>query len=481
MNIFTDQPLTSSSGKYHIPYLLAVCTLLLLTLFSIIFYRERMFFVDPCWVTFKIINTKTFSIPEYRYGSFITQIYPLVGVYLGLSVKSLLILYSVSFYIFYLGTVLIAGMVWKQKWLGVLLALYFTLFVSDVYFWPNNEVHQGVTWMILFLSLYIHTLGRRIHPAVHVVLVLFAFLAISSHLLVMLPLTLLWLYYHIEKHQGLRALLRDKRSMVYSLILVVFIVIRYLLSTQGWYDGAKLEGVKSISVKSLVASFSSGQSRSFLQLLAGNYWIALLLFLAGFLYLLRARKYIQLLLVTGFVLAYYALICITYPDAFGRPVLFYMESEWMALSLILVIPFVIHIVPRISSQKVVLILFLVIFATRLGYIAQAYPYFLGRFNQLDRMTSSLQEEGTHNALFIMDKKTADSLFIMDWGLPIESMMLSKTKGYNIPTTFKGVDTAFKIRPVKDSFYSCFSVDAISSLDKRYFKLDTVQGYKVYKR
>jgi hypothetical protein len=466
------------SDPYKIPYRLSFCVVCLLTVFSLLLYKERMFFVDPCWVTFNIINTKTFSIPEYRFGSFITQIYPLAGVYLGLPVKTLLILYSVSFYIFYLGTVFLAGVVWKQKWLGIILALYLTVFVSDVYFWPNNEVHQGITWMILFLSLFLYSGHRTRKFYVHIALFLFAFFAISSHLLVIPAFLFLWGYIQIEKQKTFRTFFRDRNSVLYSALIICLIAIRYWVSTSGWYDGTKLAGVKLLTIGSALSSFRSAQSRSFFVLLIKNYWIMIPVCLAATVWLMRYRKYVQFSLWALFILGYYMLICITYPEAIVRNMLFYFESEWMALSIIMATPFVIHIVPLLAQKRMALLVFVMIFGVRFAYMANSYTYFNNRFKKLESITTSFQSKGVHNAFLLMNKRTSDSLFIMDWGLPIESMMLSESKGYALPTTVKGIDTSFDIRQARDSFYSCFDVVTMAALDKKYFVLDTNQ-YKVY--
>ena len=173
----------SKSNKKPDPLLsIAVVVMLLLTVWSVVTYRQRMLFVDPAWITFNIVNHHAFAFAEHRFGAFITQMIPLMGAFFGWSLKTILLLYSVSFYLFYLGTVLILGLVLKQKPLALLLVVYLTLFVSDGYYWPNNEVHQGIAWMLLFIGMnqyqfqhkissfsgtYKKANGRKIkHPAV---------------------------------------------------------------------------------------------------------------------------------------------------------------------------------------------------------------------------------------------------------------------------------------------------------------------------
>lgn len=144
---------------------------------SVVFYKERMLFVDPAFITFEIINNKTFIFSENRYGAFITQIFPLISVHLNASLNVVLVLYSVSFYLFYLLVAFLSGSVFKQKLLAILFIFYLCFFVSDVYFWPNNEIHQAVGWMILFLSLFNYCQEKywKTNILVHTALITFLF------------------------------------------------------------------------------------------------------------------------------------------------------------------------------------------------------------------------------------------------------------------------------------------------------------------
>lgn len=462
---------------YRGAYIVSITFLGALAVLSVLFYKERMLFVDPCWIVFNIINTGTFCIAEHRYGAFITQLYPVIGVHLGWSLRSILIIYSASFYIFYLAAAIITGYVCRQHWLSILLVIYLTLFVSDVYYWPNNEVHQGVAWMVLFLGYYIYTVQRtQTNIIQHIVLFLLAFLSIFSHLIVVLPFTFLWLYYHIVQHIKLESLLKNRLFIWYSLLIAALVGARYLLSSSGWYDSIKLQRIHDISLLAIIQSFSSGQSQSFLQLLLNNYWIILPFFLFGLLFLLKNKRYFKLALLMIYTATYYVLICITYPDAFGRSLRFYMESEWMALSIIMMAPFVIDMIPAFRQKSLATSLLVIIFSIRMFYILQSFPYFNARYTALEKITAHLQAQDIKKALIVQDTNTSDSIFIMDWGLPAESMMLSVIKGYEPPVTFKVITPDFIITQPRDSFYSCFDLQAITWLNNKYFQLDTTQNY-----
>src|SRR4051794_37162116 len=79
-----------------------VCVLIAcaLLLGAVYYYKERMLFIDAPHVFFRVVNDGRFHIEEHRYGSFITQLFPLIGAKLHLPLRPLLILYSASFYLF---------------------------------------------------------------------------------------------------------------------------------------------------------------------------------------------------------------------------------------------------------------------------------------------------------------------------------------------------------------------------------------------
>ena len=69
---------------------------------------------------------------------------------------------------------------------------------------------------------------------------------------------------------------------------------------------------------------------------------------------------------------------------------------------------------------------------------------------------------------------------MDWGLPIESLMLSKVEGKNVQATFKIVYDTIPSLHTTDSFYSCFDIQPVKILNKSYFAIDSTQYYKTFK-
>lgn len=440
---------------------------------ALIFFRQRMFFVDPCFVAFEIINTHALVITEHRYGAFITQIVPLISSLLHFPLPLLLLLYSASFYIFYIGVCFLLIYKFRQYALALLMIFYFTLFVSDVYFWPNNEVHQGIAWMYLFFGLQFNNVSMRQTFWFHATSILTVFLAIFSHFIVMLPLTFLWIFFTMYYDR----VKKEKKSFpIYSCILLTLMIIKYILGSKGWYDGEKLKGVTHLSPSSIVDAFSSGQLQTLGMLLLTNYWIVILVFVTGMWGVLREKKYALIFLTTGFVIGYLVLVSITFPSAFGREILFYMESQWMAMAIIVATPFVFYFLP-VLREKQILGLVAAILLIRLIYIGFSFSQFNERFISLRDHVDALRGSGVTKVL-IENTPELKEKYLMNWGLPVESLMFSAMEERAQPVTFKVIEPGEKDLISSDSFYSSFRIMKIAELNPYYFKLDTIQPYRI---
>jgi len=459
-------------------YGLALVVMLLLTIWSVITFKQRMLFVDPAFISFNVINRHAFVFSEYRFGAFITQIFPLAGAYFGWSLKTILLLYSLSFYLFYLSTVLILGLMLKQKPLALLLVVYLTLFVSDGYYWPNNEVHQGIAWMLLFIGLSQCRFQRKQQVVLgYIFAIVTLMLAISCHLLVALPLLFLW--YYVYRDCSLKDLLRNGKFILTTIIILFLVFGKYQLSRNGWYDASKLEGVEQLSWEKVVGIIHSGQLASFGRLLIQNFWLAIIVFGAALVFLLRKKRYVVLLFWLVFLMAYVALVCLIFPGAYGRSMQFYMESEWAALALILAAPLAFSFDKLKSGNNVVFILVAIFFGIRLVYIFCSFSYFDDRLQRLSRFVTVLQHKNIHKAVIVENQQQSENDFIMSWGLPIESMMLSELNGYPTQTTFKIISAQPEnLLITKDSFYAPFEIKSTTVLNPRYFRLDSTQNYQI---
>lgn len=449
----------------------------LLLLGSIVWYRQRILFLDPSMISFDVINKQQPNIPEHRYGAIASQAWPLVGAYLHLPLKALLILYSASFYIFYFAVMLVLGRM-RQYALGILMAFYFTLLVSDVYFWPNNEVHQGIGWMMLFLGMLFRFSDRGVAPIwTHSLMLGCLFMAVFSHFIVIVPFTFLWLYWMLYSPQYWDTRAKKIQLACYAFAMAAIFLIKLKMGSGSGYDSAKLGPVLNVKPKEIIESFYSGSACSMYKLILLNYWIIIPIIIVGVMALRLTAQRWRFWLTVAYGLGFFSLVCLTYRDAYDRHLLFYMESEWMAWAIILATPAVLHVLPGFRP-KVAVLAMLLIFAIRVAYIGNSFRLFDARYRTVDAIVTSLHEQHITKAVLVGTPGERDPVFIMDWASPYESLLLSGLKGYNPQVTYRMVDSSYRL-PDNSAplFISPFAEDPVQRLNARYFRVDSTQAYQ----
>src|SRR5690606_25834886 len=140
-------------------------------------------------------------------------------------------------------------------------------------------------------------------------------------------------------------------------------------------------------------------------------------------------------------------------DSFERNMLFYYENEWAPLSVIMSTPFVFQIFKAQVKPMLIFVTFTAIFGVRFAYIIDSSKYFHQRLENLTAITDKLYQEQTYKAVIKAEDQYANEYLVMNWSTPIESMMLSKIKGYQPAVSFKIVPNDFNFRQLTDSFYS----------------------------
>lgn len=455
------------------PLSITVLTLFILLLCGAVFFaQERVMFCDASFIFTEILNSDSLRIQERRYGSFITQMFPLFGGRMHLSLQTIIVLYSAAFNLFYLSVVCILLFRFKNYLLAVLMAFYYILFASDTYFWTNNEIHQAIAWLFLLAGTAINYKNRKYNFGIHVLLFsVLTFLALFTHPLIIFILPFLWLFILLEK--TINPYTR-KEVILLSSVVVLFCIIKYYMMNHGGYDTEKIRSTTHVSLKDIIGTFTSPMARIIIKKMIVSYYFIPLLFITGLYFAFREKKYKQIALVFFFALAYFMAICLTFSDF----ITFYTESEWMPFTIITTILFVYYALPKLKPGIAVTVL-IVIFAVRLGYIARAAPKFTERKTWVFSMLDKMDKAGIHKGYVYKDAKT-EEILIMSWGLPTESLIASSLRGDKPTRTFvTDSPEGIKQRMVAPSaMIASFGPWHHSYLNPVYFSIDTTSNYQL---
>ncbi len=449
--------------------ILSLAALTVLLFFALIFWQERGFFGDAPWISFRVINFGILQIQEHRYGSFITQLFPLLATKAGLPLRTVLFLYSTSFNVFYLG----AGIVlfrWRQYQFLFLLALYFTMSFSVGFYWTNNEVHQGMTWLLLAFGWTARDEPRR-WLFYSVSLSLF-FLALSSHMLLLLAGGCLWMHLVIAR---MAPFYSKKRSWILAAAVLAIAIWRYYMSkVQGWYDADRLSFINHLHFNKISSILSGKSSLGFWERLPAHYPAFLVLAAGSVLVLILGKRWLAL----GWHLLSLALFWFFISAAFETFTPWYSESDWASWTMVALIPLAIYgfLIPNQSYTAALIGL---AFALRLFHIYQSSTPFRERFQKLSYVVSVLKGRYLDKvAIVVPDEKVLEDSLLLSWPLPVEVMELSGIAGSNPVVSLGLIKDKSLLPATRDTMLIPFGKLPAKDFNPVYFPVDSVDKYTV---
>lgn len=428
-----------------------------------------MSFLDAPFILFKIIQDGSLAIMVERYGSFITQIFPLFALKLGASLKTLMLVYSISFplFTFVVGLLLYR---WRQETILMGMASYFLLFYSDAYFWTNNEIHQGVVWFCLSWGVY-NLAHQGKHPLVlYITASILLGLSIFTHPLVMVVATFVagWLVISGQWK------IRNRNTWIAMAIVLFWLVLKYIASTYNWYDSQKFSMISEAPLSDWTTISERPLFGLFFTNLVTYYFSAGLFLIAGIYFLGRRQPFV--LAYTWIFIGLYVVAISIVVVEFDR---FYTESQWMLIAVMIVWPCV-HIVQQRKPSDF-------LFLALLFYIAIAHwgvrmihstSIFQDRLQWHEAKIEAFRSSGLQKIILTDLSEEDHHLLQMPWGLPVESFMLSSLDQKQPSVTY--IERSFYTKEAGTThFHNCFDTLAIKQFDTKYFNLSTDQPYRLY--
>lgn len=458
-----------------------MCIMLVL---HIVWFKQRAFLLDFSHIAHLIIQKGSFAIQENRYGSFITHLFPMLALKAGWGLKSILWVYNLSFFTFFTGVYAILHFRLKQYDIGLLILAYFTVFVGDVFFWSNNEVHQGVCWAFLGIGILNYYKSRgRLNAANISLSFIFIILGLFSHLLVVVPVLFYWLFSQLWTWGEQKKFRFDIKDIFWwgVLLIIVAVLSRYFMSHQTNYDNEKLANIRHLKFATAFQAFVSEHAKGFYKIAFGRYPFAMFLMTGSVLFLAFRKKWLPLLLFLLTVACYWMLINLTYPQYTPRSLYFYMESEYMVAAIVLALP-LLYLLKSHHYKPQVQYLLLSILVMLTGFrIGSGYLMFNGRVQNLEAMVQYCEEKSISKALVAYTDEESKAYFVMDWGLPVSTLFYSNIYKER-PVTIKGIRPDkiehFRLENTSGLFYESFGESRASSFNRKLLKVDTGKDYQL---
>lgn len=287
-----------------------------LVMLAIIYANERILFSDTAGYILKMINEQHFIIPTNRFIGVFSQILPLAGIFIGLPLSVLVLLYSLNFILIPVLLGYLSIRLFKNWQIAISILLLYTLMSGRLFYYPVSEFQMGLCLLLFYHAFFLHYIDRlttwnKQNVFIHFIHLLLVITIVFSHPLSMFVFLgwVVWLVFLLRGRQ--KILLYP----VFIIIITFLIKETYFKAIAGdvAYDDQKAEGVKNFLT--FFPHYFEGQLfRSAISEFTGDYFMAIALFLLFVLFFLSAKKIIPTLLLTGSCLCFFLLTTVSFRD-----------------------------------------------------------------------------------------------------------------------------------------------------------------------
>jgi len=457
---------------------------LILAILSVVFYKERATFMDGGFQLTELINNGTFGIYHYRLTNPLTQILALAAIKMGLSLKTVMILYSLNFILFFAAVHFLIVRWCKNDFLAWTQIAFFTFLATDSFYFLTPEYYQGMSLLLLWFAMILRFDFKQkwLLPALSLLLIPIIF----DHLLLTAFFIFLWFFFGLHEAK----LWRWQYLFLAVTVAIIFVVHQKFFVS--WYDAAKTESFTNNFEQYFPNFHTIPAHEIFLGKLKWLYPIlpiSLLLLTFKYLYafyknelrgslnlgkkhvalqvkLERFFPLIKLLLILGFCFSYLLIIHIGDPET---PYIFYAEVNYLGLAIPIAVAYFFDFMPKIQDKRQTKIILTIIVFISFFKILNTYGKFEFRHNWM----LSQFENKTTNRVIIKAENPYKNIYIQEWSVPYESLLITALDG---PKSAKSLLIATEEKQYKDYLneenllLEVMRQTDVDSLNKAYFDL-----------
>ncbi|MCF8429500.1 MAG: hypothetical protein K9G64_05150 [Bacteroidia bacterium] len=467
LNTTIFKPFFDKFQKINLSYFIIAIYLL----FSFLFAFERILNIDCTFFFFNIVNYKIFFIPEYRYGIFLSQIPLLIAAKIGLSLNSLVYIYSLTFPFFYLFIIWVCNAVLKVKQVALVASLSLIAGVAFSFFHPVTETYHAIIFSTLFLGVIVSDETKKLNSFINILLIiLIEIFALASHPTAVFTCSFIVIYCFINKE------IDYKKGLFLLVFPILSIVLRLVLVDEKSYDSKQYDSL-FFNLKS-PANFLSLYPVNYLKdRMFQLYLMPIILIFSTIIFHLFKRKYLIISFTIIYSSVYLIILVLTFANGDGDVM---MEKSFFPLLFMFIVPFTTIFFNSNYGIKLsgFIITSLLIMVSFIGIVYAGKKH----TERLNILTETLSK--TTYPKIIANYRDLDEPKVKfnQWGTGIETIILAKCK-LNKSATIYLVDDKLKFEYNKNDsnlFLSVtwWSVWNINALDSNYFKVAKVP-YHLY--
>jgi hypothetical protein len=387
-----------------------------LFILGIFFFKERIAFSDTAYqAVYLLIEHKPFVI-WVRPGAILPQLIPLTAIWLHAGLKTVMVLHSLSFLIFFLIIYLLAYKYSKSKLLFFVIPLYLVLITNEVFYWPQSELQQGMIWLCLYAVFLFENKWANLKPWLQMGIHFMFILWIQSfHPLLFFPIAFLVFYYYISESQ-----LYTRKSFYHLSICGLSFSTRSVIGLFDHYERGKFNIIKPL-IKHHFRFLSLDSVNVFMNKLSSEYLVYILFLLFAVFWLAKNRKYKTMVMLILFSVGYWVLIMAASADSEH----FLWENMLLPLAFMVSLPFISDIIPKLKLPYLP-VLFSVVIAARLVAIYNTHTDYTAHYDVYDPYFKYVYKNNL-NGVFVDDTLVNKKKAIITWASGYESILISSLR------------------------------------------------------
>ena len=401
--------------------LLGHLSFFILLIASVYYYKERILFADSAFQFFKIVNFEKINVEAYRYGAILPELPVLLAMKLGVSLKLLIIIYSVAFIGLYYIVFLVCIKLLKNTPAGLSIILILIMCVSESFFYPVTETHQSLVFSVLLFAILQYPSFRYsfVQALLASGVIILSFL---THPVALYPLSFIIGYSAIDKKQ-----LRSVMPYALLILVVGLAMGKVALTDENSYEGKFFSEL--LKSPSIILDLPNAYSKKFFfDRISGLYLWIVIFELILILQLILKKEYLKLGWQLSVSLFFLVVTLLTYNKGDSDML---MERAFMPLALLTSVPLLKEILGNNNRYQILKLTFLaLIISISLNRVNKQGKIFRERtrFNQeLMAKTAKLP-----NRKFIIASSELQKRHYTYWSNSFETLILSSITA-NIPT------------------------------------------------
>lgn len=431
-----------------------------LMLMSIFLYKERMF-ADASYYLFHAINTQWFHVEHGRTVLAFSQVIPILGTWLHLPLKVVLVLGSLGHEVFYYSVFLVCLYLLKDKQAALGVLAVHVIGQLSLYWSPMLEICYGAALAVLFYSIL--QSGKWKDDKWMVLLLLVQWFVMMSHpenfLLIGLGIAYHFIQYGFQKRIHLAT----------GIFTIVGFVVEILTFSE--YEKGHSNIVSGERRATALNLLETDYLAEVVEIFTGFYFDLIALFIIVLVFMFAKKQWLKLLLFLSSILF---LVLIVNQANTANIYSRYNESMYSPLVFVVVFFFVFEVIGCLKGKwkGLAVSLLLVISMFRVGWIYTHGEPLRVRTAQLERLVDYTQTLG--GSKYVIEEK---NIYYATWANPIESLFYSAIDGKDQTVSLvTSSDLEYKknykkIKP-EQFIFRRFELEGLPFLNTQYFELDT---------